>query len=192
MQRNVLIIVCLCVLTGLANAAVNIVGYLYTEEIEPVRVDSVYMLGSLTSVWFLTPGWSVNAGETDTFEFPEFAEWPLSITVTAFIAGMPILYNIDRPRPDSWYSFEPPFEQAQIQFHPVSAIEEGKRPDEPSPFPLASIITNQLLYSFTQSHQIEIITPTGQIVRTLPLTPGVYIYRFTNSLAQPQKFTIIR
>lgn len=184
-------IVCLLGLTGLANA-VNIIGYLYTEEIEPVRVDSVYMLGGLTGICFPTPGWTVNAGETDTFEFPEYPEWPSTIDVFAFIAGMPILYNIDHPRPDSWYSFEPPFEQVQIQFHLVSAIEEEKRPYQPTAIPLAGIMTNQLLCSFIQNHQIEIITPTGQIVRNLPLAPGVYFCRLANPPAPLHKLTIIR
>lgn len=170
----------------------NIIGYLYTDEIEPVRVDSVYMLGGLTGAWFSTPGWTVNAGETDTFEFPDYPEWPSTFKVAAFIAGIPILYNIDRPRPDSWYSFEPPFEQVQIQFHLVSAIEEEKRPYQTVVLPHAGITTNQLLYSFIQNHQIEIITSTGQIVRNLPLAPGVYFCRLANTTAQLQKLTIIR
>ncbi|MEO0049643.1 MAG: hypothetical protein ABIK42_00665 [candidate division WOR-3 bacterium] len=192
MQRKVLIVVCLFGLTGLASATVNIIGYLRSEDIEPVQVDSVYMLGGLTGSWFPTPGWTVNAGETDTFEFPEYPEWPSTIKVAAFIAGIPILYTIDRPRPDSWYSFEPPFEQVQVQFHPISAIEEGKRPYQNAALFPPTIVNNQRLYSFLQNHQIEIITPTGQIVRNLPLAPGIYFCRLANTTSQVQKLTIIR
>ncbi|MGQ9708649.1 MAG: hypothetical protein ACUVUR_07255, partial [bacterium] len=170
MQRRILILFLVFGLAGVASAAVNIIGYLYSEEIEPVQVDSVYMLGGLTGSWFLTPGWSVNAGETDTFEFPEYPEWPSTIIVCAFIAGIPVLYSIDRPRPDSWYDFEPPFEQVRVMFHIGSAVKEKNQPlvIEPTSMPVNSIATNQLLLNLTQNRQIEIINPLGQTVRTLP------------------------
>jgi hypothetical protein len=176
-------------LAGFASAQMTITGYL-TTEMEPVQVDSTYLEYGSVQNWFPTPGWNANPNETATYTFPDFPGWPAIIQVAATVAGMPVIQRYYRPEQDTWYAFEPPFEQIKVKFHGELGIEEETTIG--FPLPVSGILTNQDLYRVVNNNPVEIISAAGQICRSLPLAPGVYFCRFANSPSELKRFTIVR
>lgn len=167
-------------LVTLTTAQWQITGYLTTET-EPVVVDSVYFFYGSSGTWIPTPGWEANPGETNQFQFPEFPGWPAIIKYSGMVAGMPISDSIYRPVNDSWYSFPPPFDLVRIKFTGQTGIEET-----PGMIAFPALLNNLLADA-----RIEILNASGMVVRSRPLTPGVYFFRSTEQPNIVRRFLVI-
>ncbi len=189
MRKRVLLSLLLIGLVALATAQWNITGYL-TSEMEPVQIDSA-MLSGVGNVWVPTPGWMVNPGETDSFNFPSYPSWPAAIKLAAFISGEELMIDIIRPEQDSWYEFQPPHEQIRVRFTGYVGMEEINGQNQVWT-KLPTLLTNNIISRTGMLASGEIINASGQVVRSLPLTPGVYFYRPHNNLASGHRFTLIR
>jgi len=157
---------------------------------ESVEIDSVMMSGA-GNIWFPTPGWTVAPGETDSFDFPSYPIWPVAIKIAAFITGEYLVIDIIRPEQDSWYFFQPPHEQVRVKFTGYTGIEERNSviPDWRG---ATMFVNNNILNRNGLLNSGEIVNSSGQIVRSLPLAPGVYFYRPKNKLAPVCRLVLIR
>ncbi len=171
MNRKMFFALLLLALVTSARAQMRITGYIFTE-MEPIGVDSVYFEYGSTRQWFTTPGWNANPGETASFAFPEFEGWPAVIKIVALAAGMPLTDSIYRPTPDSWYSFPPPNDMIRYMFHGEVGIQETPTVHLPG-----TIATPTLIANWLKTGNIQLRNSLGQVVRSLPLTPGVYFCR---------------
>lgn len=179
MSRIILSLSLILGLVTIAPAQMNITGYLYSDAL-PVNVDSVYFEYAATRVWFQTPGWTCNPGETASYTFPEFAGWPAIIKIVFMAAGMPGFDSLYRPASDSWYHLQPPNEMVQVMFHGELGIQEQK-PASMSAILPGVITYQQLLNLFNNPTEIEVVNHLGQKVNPLNLRSGIYFYRNTGT-----------
>jgi hypothetical protein len=97
------------------------------------------------------------------------------------VAGMPVSDSIYRPVNDSWYSFPPPFDLVKIKFQGQTGIEET-----PGMIAFPALLNNLLADS-----RIEILNASGMVVRSRPLTPGIYFFRSTEQPNIVRRFLVI-
>ncbi|MCX7733050.1 MAG: hypothetical protein N2248_07820 [candidate division WOR-3 bacterium] len=188
MRRTVLALCLILGLAGIAPAQMNITGYVTTEAM-PVEIDSVYFEFGSNRIWFTTPGWNANPGETTSFVFPEFAGWPAIIKMSFNTGGMPGYDSLYRPQSDSWYQLRPPNEQIRFMFHGEVGIQEQK--PVPVYIGMNGILGYQQLLNFVTSGELELVNHLGQRVEPVNLAPGVYFYRSAGT-REYHRFLLVR
>lgn len=181
-MKKLFVLATLLTLAGVAPGQMQVTGYL-TSEMEPVEMDSVFLLYGSSQVWFPTPNWTANPGETTSFSFPDFPGWPAIIKYSGSVAGMPVFDSLYRPVADSWYPFLPPHEQVKIKFHG-----EGSGIEEPAVVFATPLLLNNLL----SDPKVEVLNPAGIRVRSLPLAPGIYFYRARGTQNEVRRFVVIK
>ncbi|MGQ9707371.1 MAG: hypothetical protein ACUVUR_00650, partial [bacterium] len=170
MRKLLVLLSTLVILATPASAGWAVFGVIQADTDSSLTIDSTrFFMPGGEELTYPTVGWHAEPGALDTFVFPDLPEWPGLIMSFAWIGTLPVIQPIPEPVSDSWYSFQPPFEQAKQMFHGVLGIQELPGPVQAQPVPiLPGVLTNQALNNLASNRQIEIINPLGQTVRTLP------------------------
>jgi hypothetical protein len=180
-----------------AQAQVVIRGVLEAGP-QPFPVDSTMIESRAGRQWFPCPEWAADPMSQDTFIFPSVPLWPEMIHISAFVEGQPVEQPFPQPRPDEWYSFEPPFEMTRVKFQELSGIEA--RPESRAAGLLSvrpTLVCDAAVISASAAGVVEIYDAAGNVVQTVAapvsmrwegtdqrgrqLAPGVYFCRLTGS-----------
>ncbi|MEO0005106.1 MAG: hypothetical protein ABIK49_03795 [candidate division WOR-3 bacterium] len=194
MKNLFVLLTAIFVFTAPAFAGWAVYGVIQGHPDSTIIADSTrFMIPGGQEITYPTPGWQTAPNALDTFVFPDLPDWPELIMTFAWIGSLPVIQPIMQPVSDSWYPFQPPFEDAKIMFHGTLGIEEAPNPiGANSALSLPGILTNQALKNLARNNQMEILNPCGQVVRYFPLSPGVYFCRLIDKPNATQRFTLIR
>lgn len=194
MKRLFVLLTTLIIFAAPASAGWAVFGVIQGHPDSTIIADSTrFIMPGGEEITYATSGWQTAPNAVDTFVFPDLPDWPQLIMTFAWIGTLPVIQPIMEPVSDSWYPFQPPFEDAKMMFHGTLGIEETPNPlDAQSVLPLPGIITNQALRNLANKSQIEILNPCGQVVRSLPLSPGVYFYRLIDKPDACHRFTLVK
>jgi len=194
MKNLFVLLTTLVIFAAPASAGWAVFGVIQGDVDSSVTVDSTrFLMPGGGEITYPTDGWYAAPSALDTFVFPDLPDWPQLIMSFAWIGTLPVIQPIMEPVSDSWYPFQPPFEQAKQMFHGVLGVQEMPGPFETQPVTsLSGILTNQMLHNLARECQIEIINPLGQVVRSFPLAPGVYFLRFVNTPSELKRLTIVK
>ncbi len=194
MKNLFVLLTTLVIFAAPASAGWAVFGVIQGDVDSSVTVDSTrFFIPGGGEITYPTDGWHAAPSALDTFVFPDLPDWPQLIMSFAWIGTLPVIQPIPEPVSDSWYPFQPPFEQAKQMFHGVLGIQEMPGSFEAQPAPsLPGILTNQALKNFAFNNHLEIINPCGQVVRSFPLSPGIYFCRLIDKPDVYQQFILIK
>ncbi len=197
MEKRVLaVLLMLGAIVASGYADVTIRGVLEAGP-QPFAIDSVVMEGRSGRQPFPTPNWAAEPMMQDTFVFPQFPDWPEMITVMAFVEGQPIMRPIPQPIREMWYHFDPPFEQARVQFAELSGVKDRAGRALGSVLSVRpAVVRDAAVVSASRAGLVEMFDAAGNLVLSLdapvevvwngsdqsgrPLAAGIYFCRLTS------------
>jgi len=176
MSRSVFVCAIVAVVATVASGQVLIRGILQGAD-RPITVDStMFVSASGNSQWFTTSGWQVQPEQVDSFNFPQFEEWPQLIMISGSSMGDPLDFPIPDVVPDSWYVFNPPLQPARVKFTLLTGVEQGPGHATLDVAIAPSVVNGRGVVRLSAAGcpraRAEVTDESGRHVRALDLSPS--------------------